>query len=100
VFGVAMFGAIAAAQTKATYSAPSPAAGSPRVIQDVVGGEISRVANTVGVQAADLGAAAWLDGMHLAMLVVAAFALLGAALCLITLRRRHRADHSHPAVPH
>jgi hypothetical protein len=38
--------------------------------------------------------------MHLAMLVVAAFALLGAALCLITLRRRHRADHSHPAVPH
>ena len=100
VFGVAMFGAIAAAQTKATYSAPSSAADTPQVIQDVVGGEISHIADTAGAQAADLGAAAWLDGMHLAMLVVAAFALLGAALCLVALRRRQRADHTHPAVHH
>ena len=100
VFGVAMFGAIAAAQTKATYSAPSSAADTPQVIQDVVGGEISHIADTAGAQAADLGAAAWLDGMHLAMLVVAAFALLGAALCLVALRRRQRADDTHPAVHH
>jgi MFS family permease len=100
VISVALFGAIAAAQTKAAYTAPSAEADTPAVIQNVVGGEISRVTAAAGTQAGELGAAAWLDGMHVAMLVIAVFSLLGAVLCVVALRRRHRADHSHPAVPH
>jgi hypothetical protein len=45
---------------------------------------------------------AWLDGMHLAMWVVAGLAVTGAGFCAgVALRRRHREhDHAHPANAH
>ena len=100
VLGVAIFGAVAAVQTKAAYAPTSTAANAPRVVQDAVGGEIDRVRAAAGEQAAALAAQAWTDGMHLAMLVIAALALGGALLCLAVVRRRHHADHAHPAAAH
>lgn len=98
VLGVALFGVIAATTATRVYAPTDAAAGTPAAVQHMVGAEIDQVRSLAGDQAAALAASAWMDGMHAAMIAIAVVALASAGLCIATMRRRHRADHAHPAV--
>lgn len=101
VLGVAIFGAIAAARATGVFEATAPpSAATPQVLQHVIGAEADQVQRLAGAAAAELARAAWVDGMHLAMLVITALCLGGAVACGLAARRRWRAEHGHPAAPH
>ncbi len=96
VLFVALLSAIAAARTTAEFGSGEGTSGATR--SEVVGAQVEKVRDQSGDQLAALVETAWTSGMHLAMHIVAALALFGLILCLITARHRYRADQSHPAV--
>ncbi|MFM9054699.1 MAG: MFS transporter [Solirubrobacterales bacterium] len=96
VLFIALLSAIAAAEASSSFGLEAGASG--RLRHEVVGAQISLINQQSGARVADLAESAWTSGMHLAMHFVAGLALLGMVLCLVTIGRRYRADHSHPVT--
>jgi Na+/melibiose symporter-like transporter len=96
VLFIALLSAIAAAQATSSFGPGAGASGQLR--HEVVGAQITLIDQQSGARVAALAETAWTSGMHLAMHFVSGLALLGMILCLVTIGRRYRADHSHPVV--
>jgi cysteine desulfurase len=87
---VGVLSAVAAAKAQSAFTLPGNGKETDSLLPDVLGAQISQVKAKAGEVAAEAAANAWVDGFKLAMLLVAAMALLGALLCLLTAARRAR----------
>ena len=95
--GLAALGSIGLAVIRNSWAAQSAQlptsaqAGAPDVVQDVAGGQGSIVAQQLGSAAQPLAESAFVDGLHVALLIGGGLMLIAAAFAFIQLRR--------PAVP-
>jgi len=91
--GLAVLGSIGLAVTRNSWAAlsaqlPTAAqAGAPDVVQDVSGGQGSVVAQQLGPAAEPLADSAFVDGLHVALLIGSGLMLVAAAFAFIALRR-------------
>jgi EmrB/QacA subfamily drug resistance transporter len=91
--GLAALGSVGLAVTRnswAALSAQLPAsaqAGAPDIVQDVSGGQGSVVAQQLGPAAQPLAESAFVDGLHVALLIGGGLMLVAAAFAFIQLRR-------------
>jgi len=92
--GLAALGAVGLAVTRKSWAAQSAQlptsaqAGAPDIVQDVSGGQGSVVAQQLGPAAEPLANSAFVDGLHVALLIGGGLMLVAAALAFLTLRRR------------
>jgi hypothetical protein len=91
--GLAALGSVGLAVTRSSWAAQtaqlptSAQAGAPDVVQDVSGGQGSVVAQQLGPAAQPLADSAFVDGLHVALLIGGGLMLVAAAFAFITLRR-------------
>jgi len=91
--GLAALGSVGLAVTRNSWAAKSAQlptsaqAGAPDVVQDVSGGQGSVVAQQLGPAAQPLADSAFVDGLHVALLIGGGLMLVAAAFAFITLRR-------------
>jgi len=91
--GLAVLGSVGLAVTRNSWAAlsaqlPTAAqAGAPDVVQDVSGGQGSVVAQQLGPAAKPLVDSAFVDGLHVALLIGGGLMLVAAAFAFMTLRR-------------
>jgi hypothetical protein len=91
--GLAVLGSVGLAVTRNSWAAKSAQlltsaqAGAPDVVQDVSGGQGSVVAQQLGPAAQPLADSAFVDGLHVALLIGGGLMLVAAAFAFVTLRR-------------
>ena len=91
--GLAALGSVGLAVTRNSWAAQSAQlatsaqAGAPDVVQDVSGGQGSVVAQQLGPAAQPLAESAFVDGLHVALLIGGGLMLVAAAFAFIQLRR-------------
>jgi MFS transporter, DHA2 family, methylenomycin A resistance protein len=91
--GLATLGAIGLAVTRNSWAAQSAQlptsaqAGAPDIVQDVSGGQGSVVAQQLGAAAKPLVDRAFVDGLHVALLIGGGLMLVAAVFAFIVLRR-------------
>jgi predicted MFS family arabinose efflux permease len=91
--GLAVLGSIGLAVTRSSWAAKSAQlptstqASAPDIVQDVSGGQGSVVAQQLGPAMRPLVDSAFVDGLHVALLIGGGLMLIAAAFAFITLRR-------------
>ena len=91
--GLAVLGSVGLAVTRSSWAAQSgqlptsAQAGAPDVVQDVSGGQGSVVAQQLGPAAKPLVDSAFVDGLHVALLIGGGLMLVAAACAFVVLRR-------------
>jgi MFS transporter len=91
--GLAALGSIGLAVTRSSWAArsaqlpTSAQAGAPDVVQDVSGGQGSVAAQQLGPAAQPLADSAFIDGLHVALLIGGGLMLVAAAFAFVVLRR-------------
>jgi MFS transporter, DHA2 family, methylenomycin A resistance protein len=91
--GLATLGAVGLAITRRSWAAQSAQlptsaqAGAPDIVQDVSGGQGSVVAQQLGAAAKPLVDRAFVDGLHVALLIGGGLMLVAAVFAFIVLRR-------------
>ena len=91
--GLATLGAVGLAVTRNSWAAQSAQlptsaqAGAPDIVQDVSGGQGSVVAQQLGAAAKPLVDRAFVDGLHVALLIGGGLMLVAAVFAFIVLRR-------------
>jgi len=93
VVGLAILGAVGLSVTRKSWSdqaatlSTSAQAGAPDVVQDVSGGQGGAVAQQLGPAARPLVDSAFVDGLHVALLIAGGLMLVAAACAFIAVRR-------------
>ena len=91
--GLAALGSIGLAVTRSSWTArsaqlpTSAQAGAPDIVQNVSGGQGGVVAQQLGRAAHPLADSAFIDGLHVALLIGGGLMLVAAAIAFVLLRR-------------
>jgi len=91
--GLAALGSIGLAVTRSSWAGrsaqlpTSAQAGAPGIVQDVSGGQGGVVAQQLGRAAQPLADSAFIDGLHVALLIGGGLMLVAAAIAFVLLRR-------------